>query len=197
VVVGRHTDLGLTHHLRDGGDHVVRGLAVGHLVELHLPSGLVSHPGRRDDRDAGLAAAAEPGQGDQPGLGVLQALHDAVDEVVATVRRSARHRQPRGRAGHRVVAELGIAGRVLEEDRGLDALEGLAGLDAELVGHHGPRVGVRLECLLAAVLAVQRRHQLAPEPLARGVLAGGGAQLVDGLRRPVEPEQQLEALLGE
>ena len=129
--------------------------------------------------------------------GSVQALHDAVDQVVATVRRGARHRQPRGRAGHRVVAEVGVASGVLEEDRGLDALEGLARLDAELVGHHGARLGVRLQRLLGAVLAVQRRHQLPPVPLAGRMLAGGGAQLLDRLRRPAEPEQQLEPFLGQ
>ena len=48
-------------------------------------SGLVAHPGGRDGRDARLAAAAEPGQGDQPGLGVLEAPA------------RSRRRAPRGR----------------------------------------------------------------------------------------------------
>ena len=94
-----------------------------------------------------------------------------------------------------MVAEVGVASGVFEEDRRLDALEGLARLDAQLVGHHRARLGVRLESLLGAVLAMQRSHQLTPEPLSRGVLARGRAQLVDRLGRLPEAEEQLEPLL--
>ena len=184
TLVGRDLGLGVADHRLHGGVHVVAGLPIGHLVEVHHPSGLVTQPGRRDGRDAGLAAAAEAGQGDQPGVGLLEAPDDAVDQLLAPVRRGARRRQPGGRARHRVVAEVGVASGVLEEDRRLDALEGLARLDAQLVGHHGPRLGVHLESLLGAVLAMQRSHQLTPEPLARGVLASGRAQLVDRLGAP-------------
>ena len=96
-----------------------------------------------------------------------------------------------------MVAEIGVAGRVLEQDRCLDPLEGLARLDAQLVGHHRARLGVHLECLLAAVLDVEGRHQLAPEPLAGGVFGGRRAELLDGVGRPSHLEQQLEALLDE
>ncbi len=148
--------------------------------------------------DARLAAAAETDQRDEAGVRVVQAPHDGVDQVVATEGRRPRDRQPSGFARHGLVRQGGVAAaRVTLEDRGLDPLERLARLDAQLVGHHRPRLGVHLEGLLAAVLDVEGRHQLSPEPLPGGVLGGGGAELLDGLGRPPQLEEQLEALLDE
>ena len=158
-LVGEQADVRVSDDRCDGGDQVVGGLPIGHLVEVHRPTGLVAHPGGCDRRDARLAAATEPGEGDQPGLGVLETPDDPRDELVATVGRRAWHRQARSVTGHRVVAEIGVAGGVFEQDRRLDPLEGLARLDAQLVGHHRARLGVHLEGLLGAVLAMERRRR--------------------------------------
>ena len=99
-------------------------------------------------------------------------------------RRGAGHRQLSDGTGHRLVREGGVASRVLAQDRGLEALQRLAGLDTELAGQAGPRVGVHLERLLRPVVPVQRGHQLAPQPFAGGVLADGFSQLGDRLAVP-------------
>ena len=196
ALVGLDVRVELAHEGLHGRDHVVGRLALGDEVEVDVAAGAVAPPGRRDRRRPGLAAAAEPDQRDQTGVRVVEAAHDGVDELVAAERGRPRHGQARRFAGHRLVRELGVAApRVVLEDRGLDALERLAGLDAELVGQDGARLGVHLEGLLAAVLDVQGRHQLRPQPFAGRVLGGGGAQLLDRLRVAAQPEQLLEALL--
>ena len=55
--------------------------------------------------------------------------------------------------------------RVLPEDRRLELLQRLARLEAQLVGELAPGLAVRLERLGLALAAVEREHQLVPEPL--------------------------------
>ena len=76
------------------------------------------------------------------------------------------------------------------QDRRLEALEGLAGLDAELVGQGGPRVGVHLEGLVAPVLACATRSSAGP----RGPRAWGSRRSTTRARSArlgvaAEPEQ--------
>ena len=54
------------------------------------------------------------------------------------------------------------AGRLVAQDGGLDPLQRLAGLDAELSGEHGPRLGVDLERFLGAVAAGAARSSAGP-----------------------------------
>ena len=196
TAVRRRVRLRLPDQGLHGGDHVRGGVPLGDLVVAHLASGALSPHRRRDRGHPGLAAAPEAGQRDQAGVGVLQAAHHPLDELLAPEGRRARHGQPGRLAGHRLVGEGRVpAAGVVAQDGGLDAPQRLTGLDAELVGQGGARVGVHLEGLLAAVVEVQGRHQLPPQPLADGVLAHGVAQLVDDLALPAQRQQRLEAVL--
>ena len=84
----------------------------------------------------------------------------------------AREGRGEGR-GHRRAREwprLGVEGRVLDEDRLLQLLEGSAGLEPELLPEvvGGPSVGAQR--LSLASRAVEGEHQLAPERLPQRVL---------------------------
>ena len=59
---------------------------------------------------------------------------------------------------------------VLPQDRLLELLQGLARLDAELVGERSPRVLVGGERVSLTARAVEREHQLAAQALPEGVL---------------------------
>ena len=74
-----------------------------------------------------------------------------------------------------------IEPRVLVEDRALELAQPLARLDPELVGQRAARVAVGLQRVGLAVAAVQREHQLRPQPLAVGVLGD----------QPLEPLEQV------
>ena len=85
--------------------------------------------------------------------------------------------------------------RVLSEDRALESLERLAGVEAELVDEGGSRVLVRAERVGLAAGAVEREHQQPADVLAERMLAREHLQLGDGLRVPAEREVGLEAVL--
>ena len=74
------------------------------------------------------------------------------------------------------------------EHSGVQALQGLAGVDAELIGEQvaGPAVGGQR--LGLPVAPVQRQHQLAVQPLPQRMLGGqllqlGGERIVPAKRQ--------------
>ena len=191
----RLVGVGLSHQPDDGGHQAVGRLALGHLVEVDLALAGVADPRPSHDGYPGLARAAEAGEGHQPGVRILEGAGKPVDQLVSSECRGAGNWQLSDRAGHRLVREARVASGVLAQDRGLEALQHLAGLDAELAGEAGSRVGVHLERFFGPVVLVQRGHQLAPQPFTGGVLADCLSQLVDRLGVPAERQCQLEAVL--
>ena len=81
---------------------------------------------------------------------------------------------PRDLTGRRAIER-----RILPEDRPLELLKRRARLDPELVDEGTAGVLVSVQGLRLPVGPVQRRHQLAPEPLAEGVLGDVGLELRD------------------
>ena len=59
---------------------------------------------------------------------------------------------------------------VVREDRLLEPPELRPRLEPQLVGEHAPRLLERLERVGLAAAAVERQHQLPPEPLPEGVV---------------------------
>ncbi len=133
-------------------------------------------------RPAGPAGAA----GAPPGCGAS-----------ARLRRSGGVRCPRGAGGRdgRRPVDRG-AGEVLAEDRGVQGLQLLPGVDAQFAGEPvaGPRVhgeGVRLPAE-----PVLRRHHLAREPFAPRVGARLGVQLGHRLQVPQQKRRLSPCLDG-
>ena len=73
--------------------------------------------------------------------------------------------------------------RILGQDRALELAQPLARLDAQLVGQRAAGVAVGLQRVGLPVGAVQREHQLRPQPLAVGVLGDQRARAVRAGRR--------------
>jgi hypothetical protein len=87
--------------------------------------------------------------------------------------------------------------RLVAEDRGVQALEQRARLDAELLHEHGAARAVDLERLGLAARAVEREHQLAAKPLPQRMLPDERLELADELGVPAERELRLGVLLDE
>ena len=92
------------------------------------------------------------------------------------------------RRGHR-------QGGVVVQDRVLQRAKLIAGLDAGLAGEPLPRLVVRLERLRLPPAPVERQHEVAGEPLARGMLGDHPPQLCDQLGMPAGREVRLDARL--
>ena len=116
------------------GHHVVGRLGPADLDEGDVPAVHVAEPGGHHHGDPRLAGAAHPRQGDEAGTGLPQLQTDPRDQLVTAERRRAGHGQPGGGAGRCAITAGAVVRGILQEDRGLEALEGLTWLDAELVG---------------------------------------------------------------
>jgi hypothetical protein len=84
---------------------------------------------------------------------------------------------------------------VLPKDPLVQLLERAGGVDAELVGEQLPRPLERPKRVGLAVQAVEREHELAPQPLAKRVGTGEGLELGHRLRVPTELELGRDLLL--
>ena len=92
----------------------------------------------------------------------------------ATPRRARQRRAARGASRERREVER----RILAQDRLLEALSS-GPARARLVHEHAARVGVGLERLGLPARAVEREHQLRPQPLAERMAADERPQLAD------------------
>ena len=85
--------------------------------------------------------------------------------------------------------------RIVREDRFLEPPEIRARLEPQLVREHAPCLLERLERIRLAAAAVERQHQLPPEPLPERVVDERRAQRRCQLTVLSEPERHLELLL--
>ena len=89
----------------------------------------------------------------------------------------------------------GLEGRIVNEDRPFESLEGLARLEPELFVQHASRILVRRQSLSLPVRAVQGEHELAPKPLAEGVRTDQRLELADQPLVAARSEISVDALL--
>ena len=82
----------------------------------------------------------------------------------------------------------------MREDRLLEPPQLRAGLERQLLREHTPRLVEGLEGVGLAAAAVEREHQLSPEPLAEGVLVERRANRGDDLAMLSQRERRLELL---
>ena len=102
-----------------------------------------------------------------------------------------------GDLGGEVVAFLRRSGRrdLMAQDRLLEALQLLAGLEAEVVVEEPAGASVRGERVGLAFRPIQREHQLPPQPFPVRVVADQRFQLVDQLGSLAELEVGLDPIL--
>ena len=151
---------------------------------------LVLERTRRLDREPALAHAGRPGERHEAVL--AQKRRDLAELVLAA--------DERGRRRGKIAAappDDGDGGdrRVVREDRLLEPPKLGPRLEAELVGEHTPRLLERLERIRLAAAAVQRQHQLPPQPFAVGVVREGRPERRRELPVLAEREPDLEVLL--
>jgi hypothetical protein len=84
---------------------------------------------------------------------------------------------------------------VLREDGCLEALKIGAGVEPERLGERAPRVLERFECVRLPAAAVEREHQLPPQPLSKRILLDGSTDRRHDLPMLAECERGLELLL--
>ena len=84
---------------------------------------------------------------------------------------------------------------VVGEDRLLQPPELRPRLEPQLVGEHAPRLLERLERVGLAAAAVEREHQLSPQPLPEGVVRERRTERRRELAMLAEREPDLEVLL--
>jgi hypothetical protein len=191
-------------------DGLLRGLAVEqggaersddrHRDILRAPLGSERHEARAVgeaglgttrgvDREACLADAARPGEGQQPGG--VQARGDP-GQLGYTADRAVGQRGETagGSCGHRR-GEPGVVGEDLRVELG----ELGSGLDPELLDEHLARPAVGLQRIGLAPAAIEREHQLRVQLLAPRMLAGQLPQIGDELGVTPGGEARLHAQL--
>ena len=158
--------------------------------ELYEPDAALQLALERARRLEGQPALADPGQADerhQPvlvqQLGQPGALLLPVDEGAGRRRQVAAARRRDRDGGDR---------GVLDEDRLLQPPQGRPRLERKPVRQHTARLLERLERVGLAAAAIEREHQLAPQPLAEGFLLQRGAQRRHQLALLAERERRLE-----
>ena len=157
-------------------------------------------PVRELEREVRLADPARAGQREQPDVRVAQQLGRGRQVVLAAEQRRRRERQRRrlerrGRGRRRRCGRVELERRVLGQDRGLQALELRARVEAEVLHQRVPRAPVGLERVGLAPGAVQREHQLRVQALAVGVLGREALELADDLGVAAEREVVRDPLL--
>jgi hypothetical protein len=147
--------------------------------------GGLAHPGRarhRHDRHVPVVVQQGAELVDQPGVA------DEVARVHRKLRRPDRHRRL-GRAGRD--HQRGVAG----EDGPLEPLELGPGLDAQLLDQPLACPGKGRQRVGLPPAAVQRGHELRPQPLPQRVGVGQLPQLAHQLGVPAQREIGLDAAL--
>ena len=146
---------------------------------------------RRDDRYRGRRVVAddEIPEGDTR-HGCDQQDHRHRHAATTSAARARRRRAVR-RAGTRRRIELGV----LLEDRPLQPLQLRSRLQSQVARETAASVAIDVEGLGLASAAVEREHQLAPQPLAERVLVDAGLELGHDRAVPAEPQLPLDAAL--
>ena len=141
------------------------------------------------EREPALAHARRPGERYETVL--AQEAGDLGQLVVAADER----RRRRGKvATTPAVDRDGGDRRIVREDRFLKAPQLEPRLEPQLVGEHAPRLLERLERIRLAAAAIERQHQLAPQPLPERVLSERRLKRRDELPMLSERERNLELL---
>jgi hypothetical protein len=83
---------------------------------------------------------------------------------------------------------------IVREDRLLEPAQLGAGLERHLLGEHAPGFAVSLERVGLATAAIEREHQLPPQPLPERVLLKRRSERGDDLAMVSERERRLELL---
>ena len=122
----------------------------------------------------------------------MQQRRDLGELVVAADERGRRRREV---AATPAAGREGGDRRVLREDRLLEPPELRPRLEPELVREHAPRLLEDLERVRLAPAAVERQHQLPPQPLAERVVGERRAKGGHELAMLAERERDLELLL--
>src|SRR5581483_546739 len=120
---------------------------------------------RRLDGEPALADAGRAGQRDESVL--LEQRSDAGELVGAPDEGRGRRREV---AAAPADGRRGGDGRIVREDRLLQPAKLRARLETELVVEHAPRLLERVERVRLTAAAVERQHQLAPQPLPEGIV---------------------------
>ena len=169
---------------------IVRAARAREVDEPDAVRKLVLERARRLDRESALAHAGWTGERH---LAVPTEQRGDLDELVL----AADERRRRRREVAAAAAGRGDHGdrRVVREDRLLEAPELRSRLEAQLVGEHAPCLLERLERVRLPPAAVERQHQLAPQPLPERVVCDRRAQRRDQLPVLSERERNLELLL--
>jgi hypothetical protein len=84
---------------------------------------------------------------------------------------------------------------ILREDRMLEALKPLPGLEPEFLREQAPPLLIDVESLCLAPRAVEGKHQLSSQSLAKRVLADERVKLGDQFRVPAQREVGVESVL--
>ncbi len=163
------------------------GLRVGRQVDEEGVARQLERELRRGgEGETGLAGAARPGQRDQPDVVTPKERCDRGGLEPPADERRRRHRQPCLR---RRRPDRGRERRLLAQDCPLELPQGRAGLDAELVREHSPRLPVGVERLLLSAVAIERDDLLFAEALPERMLCDEPGQLVE--QPPVAAEREL------
>ena len=177
--------------MREEPDGVVRAARAREVDEPDAVRELVLERARRLDREPALADAGRAGQ-----------RHEAVlvQQSAATwPSSSSRPTNDVEGAGQIAAAPAvdrdGGDRRVVREDRLLEPPKLRPRLEPQLVGEHAPRLLERLERVRLAAAAVERQHQLPPQPLAERVVRERRAKRRRELAMLAERERDLELLL--
>ena len=142
------------------------------------------------DREPALAHAGRPGERHEAVL--VQNARDLAELVLAADERRRRRGQiAAAPADDRNGGDRGV----VREDRLLEPPKLGPRLEPELVGEHAPRLLKRLERIRLAAAAVERQHQLPPQPLAEGVVRERRTERRRQLPMLAEREPDLEVLL--
>jgi hypothetical protein len=139
----------------------------------------------------------EPRLADPAGAGDRQHAHVVVAEERFRRRKLVRAPDERRRR-HRQVSGPPVAptqGVVLREDRALQIAQRRPRLEPELVDEHAAGFAKRLERLGLTPRAVQREHELRPQPLAERMLRDERLELAHELVVPSELQLELDARL--
>ena len=169
---------------------IVRAARAREVDEPYAVRKIVLERARRLDRESALAHAGWTGERH---LAVPTEQRGDLDELVL----AADERRRRRREVAAAAAGRGDHGdrRVVREDGLLDAPELRSRLETQLVGEHAPCLLEHLECVRLPPAAVERQHQLAPQPLPERVVCNRRAQRRDQLSVLSERERNLEPLL--
>ena len=139
-----------------------------------------------------LADAADAGERDEARALPAHEVGERGELALATEERVRRGRDAPRRPGAR---RQDPERRVLREDRPLELPQRLARLDPELVDERLARALIDRERVRLPAGAVERQHQLSPEPLAHGLLDDEALELRDELAVPGEREVGVDPVL--